>query len=154
VAGSLLMIQNPQATDGKFGIELAIFLVVALVIGGVATTTGAIPGALAFVFIPYYSSQWSDNFDFLKGRPGAGSIAGVFYGVLLLVFVFILPGGVIDGIRRLRARILVVAPNPSWLSQLHPKAAQAVANELFDDMAVAEPVLQQVTSQSTKETAT
>jgi len=141
VDGSCLMIQQPQATDGKFGIELAIFLVVALVIGGVATTRGAIPGALAFVFIPYYSSQWSEKVGFLKGRPGAGAIAGVIYGVLLLIFVFVLPGGVIDGIRRLRARILVVVPNPPWLAQVSPQAAEAVAEESFDDMAVAEPIL-------------
>ena len=155
VAGSCLMIQLPQATDGKFGIELAIFLVVALVIGGVATVSGAIPGALAYVFIPYYSSAWSNNIHFLKGRPGAGSIAGVIYGVLLLIFVFILPGGVIDGLRRLRARILAVVPNPVWLSQLHPQSVETVAAERsFDDMAVAEPVLQEVTSPTTKETAT
>jgi hypothetical protein len=79
----------------------------------------------------------------------------VIYGVLLLVFVFILPGGVIDGIRRLRSRVLAVVPNPVWLSQLHPQSAEAVATERsFDDMAVAEPVLQEVTSPTTKETAT
>lgn len=139
VAGSLLMIQTPQAIDGKFGIDLAIFLVVALVIGGVATISGAVAGALAFVFIPYYASHWSDHISFLKGRPGAGSIAGVLYGALLIVFVFILPGGVIDGIRRVRRRLINVVPNPVWLSQasVAPEAVPAS----FDDMAVADPVL-------------
>ena len=150
IAGSMLMIQTPQATDGKFGIELAIFLVVALVIGGVATVSGAIPGALAFVFIPYYSSQWSEHIGFLKGRPGAGSIAGVIYGVLLLIFVFVLPGGVIDGIRRLRSRFIVMVPNPSWLSQFRPDTVDIAAATQFDDMSVSEKVL----TESTKETAT
>ena len=106
------------------------------------------------MFIPYYASQWSENVGFLKGRPGAGSVAGVIYGVLLLMFVFILPGGVIDGIRRLRARIVVNVPNPSWLSQFRPDTADLVAATQFDDMTVAEPVLQQVPSETTKETAT
>jgi branched-chain amino acid transport system permease protein len=119
VAGSLLMIETPQATDTKFGLELAIFLVVALVIGGVATIGGAIPGALAFVFVPYYTRQWSDNISFLEGRPGAGAISGVLYGALLLLFVFVLPGGVMDGIRRVKARIVKVIPNPSWLPEHH-----------------------------------
>ena len=140
IAGSMLMIQQPQATDGRFGIELAIFLVVALVIGGVGTISGAVPGALAYVFIPYYTSHWSESIGFLKGRPGAGAIAGVLYGVLLLVFVFILPGGVIDGIRRFRSRVLVVAPNPAWLSDVK-HGAPPVATDEFDDMAVAEPVI-------------
>ena len=126
VAGSLLMIQQPQATDTKFGVSLAIFLVVALVLGGVGTIGGAIPGALLFVFVPYYTSQWSDNFSFLEGRPGAGEVAGVLYGVLLLAFVFILPGGVMDGIRRLRMRIVRIVPNPSWLSKVQ-KVEPAVA---------------------------
>ncbi len=121
VAGSLLMIETPQATDTKFGLELAIFLVVALVIGGVATLWGAIPGALAFVFIPYYTRQWADNFGFLEGRPGAGAISGVFYGILLLVFIFLLPGGVMDGIRRIKARVVMVIPNPAWLPEHHAK---------------------------------
>ena len=140
IAGSLLMIQQPQATDTKFGIDLAIFLVVALVIGGVGTISGAVAGALGFVFIPYYASQWSEHISFLGNRPGAGSISGVIYGVLLLVFVFVLPGGVIDGIRRLRARILTVVPNPAWLSRVKPGAVPASTEE-FDDMAVAEPVI-------------
>jgi len=119
VAGSLLMIETPQATDTKFGLNLAIFLVVALVIGGVATIGGAIPGALAFVFVPYYTRDWSDNISWLQGRPGAGAISDVIYGVLLLIFVFLMPGGVMDGIRRIKARVVKVIPNPSWLPKDH-----------------------------------
>jgi len=149
VAGSLLMIETPQATDTKFGLELAIFLVVALVIGGVATLWGAIPGALAFVFIPYYTRQWSDNFSFLEGRPGAGAISGVFYGALLLVFVFALPGGVMDGVKRIRARIVKVIPNPSWLPKDHaeiivPDAPVSAFPEL-----VTEPSADDLTTTST-----
>ena len=127
IAGSMLMMQNPQATDGRFGLELAIFLVVALVIGGVGTLSGAVPGALAYVFIPYYATHWTDNFGFLKGRPGAASISGVIYGVLLIVFVFALPGGVIDGVRRLRTRVVQIIPNPSWLSADRPAIVAAAS---------------------------
>ena len=48
-----------------------------------------------------------------------GAISGVFYGVLLLVFIFVLPGGVMDGIRRIKARVVKVIPNPSWLPEDH-----------------------------------
>jgi branched-chain amino acid transport system permease protein len=125
VAGSMLMIQNPQAVDTRFDVTLAIFLVVALVIGGVATLWGAVPGALAFIFVPYYTTQWTEKLNWLKGRPGAGSIAGVIYGIVLLLFVFVLPGGVMDGIHRLRRRLVRVIPNPSWL----PAAARHSAVE-------------------------
>jgi branched-chain amino acid transport system permease protein len=150
VGGSLLMIQQPQATDGKFGVDLAIFLVVALVIGGVGTIAGAVPGALAFVFIPYYSSQWSPKVSFLKGRPGAGSVAGVIYGLLLVIFVFVLPGGMIDGIRRLRSRILTIVPNPPWLSSFRPDGPDIAAATALGDEAISEPVLQQYASTTTR----
>ena len=55
IAGSLLMIQQPQATETKFGVMLAIYLFIGLVLGGVAIISGAIPGAILFVFVPYYT---------------------------------------------------------------------------------------------------
>ncbi|MEO5724737.1 MAG: branched-chain amino acid ABC transporter permease, partial [Ilumatobacteraceae bacterium] len=130
VAGSMLMINRPFASDIQFGLTLAIFLVVGLVIGGAGTISGAVPGALVYVFVPYFMSAWTNDqsgmplgikqatkplFDWLKGRQGAGSIAGVFFGVLLLIAVFALPGGIVDGVRRLRAKVITVTPNPAWL---------------------------------------
>ncbi len=114
IAGSLLMIQRPYATETRFGVDLAIYLFVGLVLGGVATMSGALPGAMLFVFVPYYTARWSTNFSLLEGRLVAP--ADFLYGVLLLTVVFVLPGGVMDGIRRIRTRIVRILPNPSWLS--------------------------------------
>ena len=104
IAGSLLMIQQPQATETKFGVMLAIYLFIGLVLGGVAIISGAIPGAILFVFVPYYTTRWSTNFSFLEGRLVAP--ADLLYGVLLLAVVFVLPGGVMDGLRRVGARVV------------------------------------------------
>ncbi len=137
IAGTMLMMNRPFASDVQFGLTLAIFLVVGLVIGGAGTISGAVPGALVYVFVPYYMSEWTQDqrgmpwglrqgskglFDWLRGRQGAGAIAGVFFGVLLLLAVFVLPGGVIDGLRRLRARLVEVTPNPPWLRGRDPLA--------------------------------
>ncbi len=116
IAGSLLMIQRPQATETQFGVTLAIYLFIAVVLGGVGTISGAIPGALLFVFVPYYTVRWSTNFSFLEGRLVAP--ADLLYGVLLLAVVFVNPGGIMDGIRRLRVRILRIRPNPAWLASV------------------------------------
>jgi branched-chain amino acid transport system permease protein len=126
IAGSLLMIQRPQATETRFGVTLAIYLFVGLVLGGVATMSGAIPGAILFVFVPFYTTKWSTHFSFLEGRLVAP--ADLLYGVLLLAVVFVLPGGAMDGFRRLRMRIVRILPNPAWLSS--PKLVeQAAATE-------------------------
>jgi len=150
VAGSLLMIETPQATDTKFGVDLAIFLVVALVLGGIASLPGAIPAGLIFVFVPYYTRNWSDNVGWLQGRPGAGAISGVFYGVLLLIFVFVLPGGVMDGIHRVKARLIKVIPNPAWLPKDH--AEVVVGDEPLSPFPelVAEPTDSDLTSTTTR----
>lgn len=130
IAGSMLMINRPFASDVQFGLTLAIFLVVGLVVGGAGTISGAVPGALIYVFVPYFMSAWTTDqsgmppgvkqvtrplFDWLKNREGGGSIAGVFFGIGLLIFVFLLPGGFIDGMRKLRGKVIRVTPNPSWL---------------------------------------
>jgi branched-chain amino acid transport system permease protein len=112
IAGSLLMIQKPVATVGQFNVDLAIYLFVGLMVGGVGTISGAIPGAILFVFVPLYTSQWSREFS--DGRIIAP--ADMLYGVLLFVIAFVAPGGVIDGIRRVRTRIVRIVPNPLWLS--------------------------------------
>ena len=134
IAGSLLMIQRPLATETEFGVDLAIYLFVGLVIGGVGTISGAIPGAILFVFVPYYTAKWATNFSFLDGRLVAPS--GVLYGVLLLIVVFVMPGGVIDGIRRLRTRVVRIRPNPSWLpgvERVHRPVGTDVTDELHNE---------------------
>jgi branched-chain amino acid transport system permease protein len=133
LAGSMLMMNRPFASDVQFALDLAIFLVVGLVVGGAGTVSGAIPGAMIYVFVPYFMSEWTNDqsgmppglqqvtkplFSWLEDRQGAGAIAGVFFGVGLVIFVFLLPGGFIDGMRRLRAHVVRVIPNPSWLRQL------------------------------------
>jgi branched-chain amino acid transport system permease protein len=154
LAGSMLMMNRPFASDVQFGLTLAIFLVVGLVAGGAGTISGAVPGALIYVFVPYFTREWTSDpsgmppvikqvtrplFDWLENRQGAGAIAGVFFGVGLLLLVFLLPGGCIDGFRRLRARIVTVIPNPPWLRDLRGQAAEA-ATEAATQLETAEPV--------------
>ena len=59
LAGTMLMINRPFASDVQFGLNLAIFLVVGLVAGGAGTISGAVPGALIYVFVPYFVGEWT-----------------------------------------------------------------------------------------------
>jgi branched-chain amino acid transport system permease protein len=111
LAGSLLMIQLPQATTGRFDVNLSIFLLIGLIAGGRATIWGAIPGAIIFVILRNYLPDWIDGLNLLSG-PNSGQVVGVLSGVLLIGFAFALPGGVIDGLGRIARRVVRVRRPP------------------------------------------
>ncbi|MCU1502451.1 MAG: putative branched-chain amino acid transporter permease protein [Ilumatobacteraceae bacterium] len=130
LAGSMLMMNRAYAIDAQYGTRLAIFLVVGLVVGGAGTISGAAVGAFVYLFVPYFVSQWT--FDqsgmppgirqvtaplFVWLRPAGGEGVGIFFGLLLVLLMFVLPGGFIDGVRRLRARVVRVVPRPAWLAE-------------------------------------
>jgi branched-chain amino acid transport system permease protein len=127
LAGTMLMMNRPFATDAQFDIQLSLFLFAGLVIGGTGTISGAIPGALAYMFVPYYLRVWT--FDqsgippglrqltaplFALLRPAGGDAAGILFGLGLILLMFVLPGGLVDGVRRIRDRIVTVVPDPAW----------------------------------------
>jgi len=92
-----------------FGINLAIFLIVGLVVGGVGTLAGAVIGGLVIVFVPVWASQVA-SFPGVPERYLRGPTGTFFLGVLLIVLTFFLPGGVVYGARRIRARFVQVVP--------------------------------------------
>jgi branched-chain amino acid transport system permease protein len=108
LAGSLLVIQEPVVSDTRFDLYLSIFLLVALIAGGSGTLIGAVPGALIFVTLRTYISDWSESLGLFGARSESGQIVGVVSGALLLLFIFLLPGGVTDGLGRLRRKVLVI----------------------------------------------
>lgn len=109
-AGSLLAIQVPSVSDTRFDLYLSIFLLVALIAGGSVSIAGAIPGAIIFVVLRTYIADWAESLDLFGGRQDGGQIVGILSGALLIAFVFLLPGGVIDGLGRLRRRVLQIVP--------------------------------------------
>ena len=135
VGGWMLMISQPFASEVSFSVLVGITLIIGLVTGGVATISGAIPGAIIVIILEYLLNQLTEakklgplSMDWLSVRQGKGGIVQVAFGLLLLAFVFVLPGGVIDGIRKVRAKFVRIIPHPSWLSQI--PASQTTSNEV------------------------
>jgi branched-chain amino acid transport system permease protein len=129
LAGSMLMMNRPFASDQLFGARMALFLVVALVAGGAGTIAGAIPGAFVYLFVPYFVSEWTFDqsgmppilrqaagplFDALS-PAGVGAVGAVF-GLMLLLLIFLSPGGLVAGVRSLRDRVVRIEPNPRCLA--------------------------------------
>jgi branched-chain amino acid transport system permease protein len=87
VAGALGAIVVQFVAPDSFTAGLSINFLVGIVVGGVASISGALYGALFIQFVPNFADQIS------KAAPWA------IYGVFLLVFVYAMPTGVAGFVR-------------------------------------------------------
>ncbi len=93
VAGALGALAIQFVAPDSFTIFLSITLLVGVVIGGLASISGAFFGALFIQFIPNVADQIS------KAAPWA------IYGVVLIAFMYVMPTGVAGFVRIVRARL-------------------------------------------------
>lgn len=138
VAGSLLVIQTPEVSDSRFDLNMSIFLLVALIAGGSASVIGAIPGAIIYTTLRIYIQDWSSSQSWISGPKGQ-QLVGIISGVLLLAFIFLLPGGVTDGIKRLLRKVIVIKERPpaGWEQyRLVPETPDSVGSELVQRQTV------------------
>jgi len=91
-AGALGAIAVQFVAPDSFDIFLSITLLVGVVIGGLASISGAFFGAMFIQFIPNIADQIS------KAAPWA------IYGVVLIAFMYAMPSGVAGLLRMARAR--------------------------------------------------
>jgi len=92
-AGALGAIAVQFVAPDSFNIFLSITLLVGVVIGGLASISGAFFGAIFIQFIPNIADQIS------KAAPWA------IYGVVLIAFMYVMPTGVAGFLRLARARL-------------------------------------------------
>lgn len=92
LAGALGAIVVAFVSPDSFTITLSIFLLVGVVVGGLASIPGAIFGGIFIQYVPNIADELS------KSAPAA------IYGVLLIVLMYLLPTGVMGGLKRLGAR--------------------------------------------------
>src|SRR3954453_2817219 len=93
VAGALGAIVVQFVAPDSFAAGLSINFLIGIVIGGVASISGAFYGALFIQFVPNFADQIS------KAAPWA------IYGVFLLAFVYVMPTGVAGFVRLAWARV-------------------------------------------------
>ncbi len=93
VAGALGAIAVAYVSPDSFTVTLSIFLLVGVVVGGLASIPGAIFGAIFIQFVPNISDQIS------KSAPAA------IYGILLIGLMYLMPTGVMGMVQRVWARL-------------------------------------------------
>jgi branched-chain amino acid transport system permease protein len=93
VAGALGAIAIQFVAPDSFTFFLSITFVVGIVVGGLASISGAIYGAIFIQFVPNIADQIS------KAAPWA------IYGVFLIAFMYVMPTGVAGFVRLLRSKL-------------------------------------------------
>jgi branched-chain amino acid transport system permease protein len=103
VAGALSAGAIAFVAPDAFNVFLSITFLVGIVIGGLASVSGAIYGALFIQFVP----NWAQ--DISKAAPWA------IYGVFLIVFMYVMPRGISGALRlfwgRLARRVAGARPS-------------------------------------------
>lgn len=115
VGGMVYVAELGIASPGDFTQLLSIYFIVGLVVGGVGTMSGAVIGGLVIAFVP----DWSSSTESLPGIPERwlqGPTGPLILGILLIVLTFVLPGGVMAGVRQIKARIVQIIPKPPSLA--------------------------------------
>jgi branched-chain amino acid transport system permease protein len=93
IAGAVGAIAVQFVAPDSFGLFLSLSLLIGVVVGGLASISGAIFGALFIQFVPNFADQIS------KAAPWA------IYGVVLIAFMYLMPTGVAGFVRMVGARL-------------------------------------------------
>jgi branched-chain amino acid transport system permease protein len=93
LAGALGGIAVAYVSPDSFTVQLSIFLLVGLIVGGLASIPGAIFGGIFIQYVPNIADELS------KSAPAA------IYGVLLIGLMYLMPTGVMGGLNRLWLRL-------------------------------------------------
>jgi branched-chain amino acid transport system permease protein len=99
VAGALGAVAIQFVAPDSFNIFVSIVLLIGIVIGGLASISGAIYGALFIQFVPNIADEIS------KAAPWA------IFGIFLIGFVYVMPMGVAGAVRMVVARLVRKAQN-------------------------------------------
>jgi branched-chain amino acid transport system permease protein len=135
IGGSMLVFVTRIAAPETGGFTTAIALLTGAVLGGLGTISGAIFGALAVVFVPYYSSQFMQGRKVLFFRAGTGPIlASALYGLLLILVVYVMPGGITYFVRLVRSKLVRFVPH---LPTVSPQTAGEPAPRPLEPAGVA-----------------
>ena len=93
IAGALGAIAVQFVAPDSFNIFLSLTLLIGIVVGGLASISGAIYGAFFIQFVPNIADAIS------KAAPWA------IFGIFLIAFVYLMPGGLAAAVAMARARL-------------------------------------------------
>jgi len=112
MAGWLFAAKSSTMFETDFLILQSIIYLLALFLGGAATLTGPIVGAFAYYFVNKFVKDNAGDWTFLPGPLKSESVAPFLLAVIVIVFVFIAPFGLVGFLKAQGRRLFTVAPRP------------------------------------------
>lgn len=105
IAGSLQVIAVTYVNPDSYSLQLSLYLLIGLVVGGLASAWGPLLGALVVVWLPYLAEKISNVHlgpVVFGGKPDIG------FGVLLVLVLFFAPSGIAGLVQRAAQRYRAV----------------------------------------------
>ena len=98
VAGALLYVMPQSFTANNFNLVLSVQFIAMILIGGAATISGSIMGALFITMLPRITTELQAVLPFISDDATGGGItvalaAQILYGLLIIVFLIFEPRG-------------------------------------------------------------
>ncbi|WP_155373364.1 branched-chain amino acid ABC transporter permease [Catellatospora vulcania] len=112
LGGGLMALLAQSVSPGAFSLTLSLFLLMAVVIGGLGSLSGAVWGAVLLVALPDLTH---DSAQLVSLSPAVaqrleGNLPLAVFGLTLIVVMIAAPGGVQGLLRRIGARVRRRAP--------------------------------------------
>lgn len=106
ICGSLLFVGVGQFSPSQFGLLMSVQFIAMVLIGGVATVSGSIMGALLIASLPRIASELPGLLPFVSSlpteHPNVFEVEQIAYGVLIIAFLLFEPRGLYGIWMRLR----------------------------------------------------
>ncbi|MGR6320473.1 branched-chain amino acid ABC transporter permease [Micromonospora soli] len=107
LGGGVYAVLTATVAPGKFALDLSLFLLMAIVIGGLGSLAGAVWGAVLLVALQELPSLVTETLSLPPGLAQRleGNLALAVFGLILIVVMLVAPGGLQGAARALAARL-------------------------------------------------
>jgi len=103
IAGALSAVVVEFIAPESFTFAHAILLLIAMVIGGLASIPAAIIGGMFILYVPNISESVVDTF--FGGDPSSKALVWVSFGVFMILTVYVMPSGVAGFVRQIIGKL-------------------------------------------------
>ncbi len=97
LGGGVFTVVNQLAAAGSFQVQLSLYLLAGVVIGGLGSLLGAIWGAALLVFLPNWTNDLANSFSLSTNVSHNLPLA--IYGLVLIAAMLLWPSGIQGGVR-------------------------------------------------------